>query len=254
MNLNEKRILVTGASRGIGLEIAELLAFNGYILSLLVRPSSDCSDIEKRLKQFESSYEIVEVDLSNTENIIEFTDQWNKNLWGLVNNAGVCETCFLSDTVSKDPWENVMQVNLNAPYFLTKGLISKIQKPGRIINISSQLGLEGRRGYSAYCASKFSIIGLTKVWAKELGMFGINVNVICPGWVSTEMSMIDISQMANKLNLAESEILKSITDPLELKRFNTPNEVADLVEYLLSERAVGISGREFLMQTIWNQQ
>lgn len=90
--------------------------------------------------------------------------------------------------------------------------------------------------------------------AKELGDEGITVNAICPGWVGTEMSFKDIDRMAKKQNLSSEEYYKNVCTPLELKRFNTTNEVANLVNFILSDEASGITGRDWLMQTIWNQE
>ncbi len=245
--------MVTGASRGIGLAIAAQLAKEDYSLVLPLRPTANYDELEKILTNLNARYEIVWLDLLNSKDIFNFTQNWNKRLWGLINNAGVCKVSYLEDSFFEDPWSDVLQINLTAPYVLTKGLIGRIEQPGRIINISSQLGLEGRAGYSAYCASKFSLIGLTKVWAKELGKHKVTVNAICPGWVSTEMSLLDVCRLANEAGIPDSDYMKNISEPLELRRFNTPLEVANLVEFLLSEKASGITGREFLMQTIWNQ-
>jgi NAD(P)-dependent dehydrogenase (short-subunit alcohol dehydrogenase family) len=173
-------------------------------------------------------------------------------LWGIVNNAGICKTFGMLDS-GVDPLDDVLDTNLIGPYFLTKGLVPRLARPGRIVNIASQLGQEGRAGYSAYCASKFGLIGMTKCWAKELSTYGITVNAVCPGWVGTEMSFKDIERMASEEGVSTEQFYSDICRPLELKRFNTPGEVANLVSFLLSDEASGITGRDWLMQTIWNQ-
>lgn len=216
--------------------------------------SSECSAGELADHGFAqpNDIRIIALDLSDMEAIDAFVRDWSAELWGLVNNAGICMTLPLESQES-DPFEQVLAVNMRAPYYLTKGLLGHLSSPGRIVNIASQLGVEGRAGYSAYCASKFAIIGMTKCWAKELGTRGITVNAVCPGWVDTEMSRIDMARMARELDQTVEDHYAAICAPLELKRFNSTSEVASLVTFLLSEEASGITGRDWLMQTVWNQ-
>lgn len=248
-----KRILVTGANRGIGLGIAKALADQGYALDLLVSAETSAHGLRKEGFVRESGANVIALDLRDRDAINSFTAGWDDELWGIVNNAGICKTFSITDT-GDDPLDEVLGTNLIGPYFLTKGLLARLSRPGRIINIASQLGLEGRAGYSAYCASKFGLIGMTKCWAKELGGEGITVNAVCPGWVSTEMSLKDVERMSAEQGVSTEQFYKDICLPLELKRFNSTSEVASLVSFLLSEGASGITGRDWLMQTIWNQQ
>lgn len=231
METKNKTIIVTGGSRGIGKAITEELLKQGYNVH-------SCDS-----KTF---------DLSDRQAVEDFCNSWKRDLYGLVNNAGICKTERLLENFNI--WDEVMDTNLSGAYFLTKGLVKKIVNNGRIINISSQLGKEGRAGYSAYCASKFGLIGLTKCWAKELGEKGITVNAVCPGWVKTEMAMKDFERMASEKNVSSEEFYKEICRPLELKRFTEPKEVAQLVSFLLSPKASGITGRAWLLNTIWNQE
>lgn len=248
-----KHILVTGASRGIGLEIARTILTKGYKLSL----TTSCKETAKQLSEMlfvdNQKVKVYVLDQSNVNEIASFINGWNEELWAIVNNAGICKTMALKDNKIEDPYQEILNTNLTGPYLLTKKLLPFLSRPGRIINITSQLGHEGRADYSAYCASKFGLIGMTKCWAKELGKEGITVNAVSPGWVDTEMSRIDMIRMAKESNMLEDEYYKKICDPLELKRFNSTTEVANLVKFLLSEDASGITGRDWLMQTIWNQ-
>lgn len=248
-----KRVLITGSGRGIGFSIAETLAAKGYKLDLLV--SSDTSANTLREIEFVQKVgaRIQAVNLADAQAVKKFTSGWQDSLWGIVNNAGICKTFSLLDS-NDDPLDEVLATNLTGPYHLTKGLLPFLARPGRIVNIASQLGQEGRAGYSAYCASKFGLIGMTKCWAKELGVEGITVNAVCPGWVGTEMSRIDAERIADARGIGIDQYHEEICQPLELKRFNSTTEVANLVSFLLSEEASGVTGRDWLMQTIWNQE
>jgi 3-oxoacyl-[acyl-carrier protein] reductase len=246
-----KHVLVTGSSRGIGLEIAKKLSQKGY--ELILTTSSDNSANTLRKASFVSERtHVYALDQSNHSAIQNFVESWNQPLWGIVNNAAICKTMALKDN-GNDPLTDVLNTNLLGPYYLIKSLLPHLTRPGRVVNITSQLGHEGRAGYSAYCASKFGLIGMTKCWAKELGREGITVNAVSPGWVDTEMSRLDMQRMANELGKSVDEYRKEICEPLELKRFNSTEEVANLVAFLLSDDASGITGRDWLMQTVWNQ-
>jgi NAD(P)-dependent dehydrogenase (short-subunit alcohol dehydrogenase family) len=249
-----KQIIVTGAGRGIGLSISERLALDGYNLVLITKTNESAEKIRNKVSVWPGNHSIISIDLSEAKEINNLIAQWKDSIWGLINNAGICSTYNMQGDTGLDPWNSVIGTNLQAPYLLTRGLLPFITRPGRIVNISSQLGLEGRSGYSAYCASKFGLIGLTKVWAKEFGASGLTVNAVCPGWVDTEMSRLDLARLAKSKSIPTDDYYNNICEPLELKRFNTPEEVADLVAYIVSERAQGISGRSWLMQTIWNQE
>lgn len=249
--VNKKIAIVTGGSRGIGKAIASQLLHDGYKVYI-------CAQEENELKRTASDLgksgevEYFVLDLADKEAIKSFTAAWNKPIKVLVNNAGIYTTEKLDE--DRDVWDKVLNVNLNGPYWLTKGLIKHIEDNGRIINISSQLGKEGRAGAGAYSASKFGLIGLTKCWAKELGVRGITVNAICPGWVKTEMLKHDFDKAAKEKGLSFEEYEKQICQPLELKRMTEPEEVADLVSFLASDKARAITGRDMLMNTIWNRE
>lgn len=248
-----RRVLVTGAGRGIGLSIAETLAGKGYDLDLLVSSAHSADILRGASFVKDAGARVHAVDLADRSTVTSFTAGWQGDLWGVVNNAGICKTFGILDS-GDDPLDDVLGTNLVGPYILTKGLVRHLSRPGRIVNIASQLGQEGRAGYSAYCASKFGVIGMTKCWAKELGADGITVNAVCPGWVGTEMSFKDVDRMAVEQGVSPEQFYAGVYEPLELKRFNTPAEVANLVAFLLSDEASGITGRDWLMQTVWNQQ
>ncbi len=248
---NNNIAIVTGGSRGIGKAIATQLLKDGYQVYICSQNESELKKTTEELSKL-GNIEYFVLDLTDRKAITKFISSWNKPIKALVNNAGIYLTERLDE--DKDVWDKVLDVNLNGLYFLTKGLAKHIEDNGRIVNISSQLGKEGRASAGAYSASKFAVIGLTKCWAKELGDKGITVNAVCPGWVKTEMLLHDFEKMAKEQNKTWDEFEKEIAKPLELGRMTEPSEVADLVAFLVSDKAKAISGRDYLINTIWNRE
>lgn len=248
---SSKKIIVTGGAKGIGKAITEKLLKEGFSVHIFGRDEKSMKDFISNLpKGSDVSYSVI--DISNRDAVLELCNSWEDELYGIINNAGICKTERLAEEL--DVWDDVLNTNLNGLYFLTKGLLRNLTDGGRIINISSQLGTEGRAGYSAYCASKFGVIGLTKCWAKELGERAITVNAICPGWVKTDMAIKDLERIAKEKGISKEDFYKEICNPLELKRFTEPHEVASLVSFLVSLEAGGVTGRDWLLNTVWNQE
>ena len=245
-----RNVLLTGATKGIGLAIAEkILRDDDCQLFACGRDFSSAPQLIAHPRVV-----TLEFDLAVLAQGGEPFDVLPSSLYGIVNNAGVCKTHGIADGGEGDPWLDVMAVNLEAPYRLVRALQDRLVNGGRIINISSQLGIEGRRGYSAYCASKFALNGLTKCWAKELGGRAITVNSVCPGWVETEMSVRDVGRIAKQQGKTYDEYYREICEPLELKRFTRTEEVANVVGFLLSRDGSGVTGRDWLLNTLWNQE
>lgn len=240
-----KLAFVTGGSSGIGRAIAEQLLRAGYDVRICGRSLERLAETEKSLSRF-GRIKSFSLDLSNREQIDHLMATWTEPVQVLINNAGICGVETLEQ--GSDLWEKIINTNLNGLYYFTRGIIQFIKSGGSIINISSQLGTEGRAGFGAYCASKHAVIGLTQCWAKELGTKQITVNAICPGWVKTEMAMADVKKMAVEKIISEEEMYSELTGSLDLKRFVEPEEVGRLAAFLASENARGITGQSYLIK------
>lgn len=238
-----KLVIVTGASQGIGFEISHRLLVAGFSVHMIARHEKGLKAASKMLKKYgDVSYSIV--DLSSREEISLFANGWNKKIWGLVNNAGRWAEERI-DEPDSDIWDSITKLNVEGTYFLTKQIQKWVNKGGRIVNIASQLGTTGRAGMGAYSASKHAVIGLTRCWALELGSRGITVNVVCPGWVNTESNRREIRQWAKDLNMSFEKKLRDLSEPLTLRRFIEPKEVASLVSFLVGEEGSGVTGQVY---------
>lgn len=238
---DEKPVVVTGGSRGIGFAITKNLLQNGLKVHVLARQEDGLRRARKALQKYgEIDYSVL--DLSRRDEIKKFCQNWSKKIYGLVNNAGRWAEERL-DGPDSGIWDPIMKLNVEGLYFLTKGLQGHIVKGGRIVNISSQLGTSGRAGMGIYSASKHAVIGLTRSWALELGGREITVNAVCPGWVNTESNRVEIKERAANEGTSFEEKMEEIAKPLALHRFVEPEEVASLVTFLVKSSGSGITGQ-----------
>ncbi len=221
-------ILVTGASRGIGRVIAEELKLYGNVYVT--------ARTEDSLKELtENNYFVC--DLSDEEDLIKLGDfVAEKEIDILINNAGTYFYCGIEET-ELYKLNHSLAVNLKAPIYLMHRAVPhmKEKKFGRIINIGSISGVMGEANASIYSATKAGLIGLSKATGLELAEYGITVNTINPGWVDTELGNNSIDES----EFSKEEILSCIPQ----KRFVTPQEIAGLVKYLISDDARGITGQ-----------
>ncbi len=232
-----KTALITGATRGIGKQIALCLAQNGFDIALNYRTEND--ELKNTVKEIES-YNVkclpVKGDVSNFEDcerfIKEIIEEFGK-IDVLVNNAGITKDTLIM-RMKKEDFESVIDVNLVGTFNVTKNVISHMMKArsGRIINISSVVGISGNAGQTNYSASKAGIIGFTKSLAKEVGSRGILVNAVAPGFIETQMTQS-----------LKDEIKEEIAKTIPLKRMGTAEDVANVVKFLSSEESSYITGQ-----------
>lgn len=238
-----KEIIVTGASSGIGFSIAQSLLQQGFDIHMIAHQSDSLNRAQGQLTKY-GNVGFSVVDLSDRQEVKNFCDKWQKPILGLVNNAGRWSEERLDDP-DKDIWDPIMKLNLEGLYFLTKGLQSTIINSGRIVNISSQLGTGGRVGMGIYAASKHAVIGLTRCWALEMSDREITVNAVCPGWVNTQSNRIEIENWAKEEGVPFNQKMDELARPLALHRFIEPEEVANLVTFLIQPTGSGITGQVY---------
>ena len=236
-NLNNCTAIITGASKGIGESIAFKLAEDGANLILLSRTERLLKEVKNKIiDKFNvkvSYYAADTGDFTSINKIFSKIIANNQKIDILVNNAGITKDNILARMTEED-WDSVINTNLKGYFNCSKAVIKQMmrQKSGRIINISSIVGLNGNSGQINYAASKSGIIGLTKSLSKEVGRRNITVNAIAPGFIETEMT--------DKLNEKDKE---SFLSSIALKRFGKSEDIANLVRFLASDKAAYITGQ-----------
>ncbi len=235
---SKKVALVTGASRGIGKAIALHLAADGYELICVSRSLESSAPVVAAIKEAGGSAKGLAVDVADADAVAAACEAVladYETVDVLVNNAGITKD-GLFIRMSADDWRSVIDTNLNSCFYWTNGLVRPMtrKRAGRIINISSVVGIAGNAGQANYAAAKAGMIGFSKSLARELASRNITVNVVAPGFIETDMT--DVLPDAVK-----EEARKTIP----LKRFGTVDEIAAMVAYLAGERGAYITGKVF---------
>jgi len=236
MKLKQKAALITGAARGIGKQIAMRLAREGADCVL-------CDVNEEELKKAANEIENLGVrslpislnvcELSECDNMVNKVIDKFKKIDILINNAGITRDGLLLRMKESD-WDSVISVNLKGTFNCTKAVIKGMlkQHSGRIVNVASIIGVMGNAGQANYAASKAGIIGFTKSVAKEVASRNITVNAIAPGFIETKMTEV-----------LSDDVKKAMLNQIPLNRFGKPEDVANLVLFLVSDDASYITGQ-----------
>ncbi|MBS4759212.1 MAG: SDR family oxidoreductase [Clostridium sp.] len=233
INSSEKTVLVTGASRGIGKSIAELLIQEGYKVFISAKNQKRLQDTAKEINA--AGFFALDLSCANAESLEQlFSVTGNIDI--LVNNAGDYVYSPIEKTSDEDI-HRLLSLNVEAPFMLIRSVVThmKNQKWGRIVNIGSISGVVGEANASLYSLTKSAFLGLTKSLALELAQDNITINTINPGWVDTELAKDAVEESTFSY---EEEL-----DMIPQRRFIRPEEIANLVKYMISQEAKGMTGQ-----------
>jgi len=230
MSKEKKKILITGASRGIGKSLALKSKENGYVVV-------GTSTSKKGVQELENEgIQSLELNLNDNRSIKEFNNfliKDHSDVEILINNAGITRDNIVL-RMSDEEWTDVLNIHLNGTFKISKTVLKFMLKKkwGRIINITSTSASIGNKGQANYSAAKAGVEAFSKSLAKEVGSRGITVNAVAPGYIETDMTQ----QISNTI---KEEILKQIP----LSRFGKPEEVSELIEFLITDEASYITGQ-----------
>ena len=238
LSFEGRKALVTGAGRGIGKGIAEELARQGVHVICVSQNPASCGAAAEEITAAGGSAESHAVDVGDSEAVQALSEKLlsqHEAIDILVNNAGITRDMLLM-RMKDEEWDAVLRTNLNSCFYFSRALMPTMARKrwGRVINISSVIGLMGNAGQANYAAAKAGIIGLSKSLAREFAKRNITVNVVAPGFIKTDMTSV--------LN---EEVTAAILQQVPLKRLGDVADIANMVTYLASEESGYITGQTF---------
>ncbi|WP_306143233.1 SDR family NAD(P)-dependent oxidoreductase [Roseibium sp. MMSF_3412] len=230
--MSQKTALVTGAARGIGLATSKLMIERGWQVAMLDRDKAELEKVSAELQHATAFYCDVSIPSEIDQTVPAILERFGR-LDAVVNNAGVAHFGPIEGT-DFETWRTVMDTNLDGVFLVSQATAEALKKTrGAIVNIASISGLRASTLRVAYGTSKAAVIHLTKQQAAEFGEFGVRVNCVCPGPVRTKLAMAVHSQ----------DIIDAYHDAIPLNRYGSEQEIAEVIEFLCSERASYVTGQ-----------
>lgn len=225
----QKVVLITGASKGIGRKIAEILAINNYtIIANYNNSEKEAIELKRKIEEQGKTLDIYKADITDQKqckNLVEYVIKKYKKIDVLINNAGIDKSQLITE-VTKEDWDNIINTNLYSAFIMCQETVHNMiqNKKGCIINISSIWGQVGASMEVVYSISKAGMDGLTKSLAKELGPSGIRVNSIAPGFIDTDMN-----------NIYNKEEITQIKEEIPLQKIGETIDIAKCVKWLIED-------------------
>lgn len=246
-DLEEKIVLVTGSSRGIGRSIARAFAAHGSQVVLTGRTQATLESVAEEIHRLGGKALPLTCDVTHKEQVEALKDKVTSQLGPvqvLINNAGIAPAAGFLE-MADNLWEEVLRVNLTGTYYCSKVFLPEMiaSRWGRIINIASIVAKVAFSHTSAYTTSKHAVLGLTRALALEMARSGVTVNAICPGYVETDLTLNNAKLMAEKTGKGVEEALQLMKGSSPQQRLIAPAEVAELALMLASKSADGITGQ-----------
>ena len=231
-----KTVFVTGASRGIGKSIALELGKDYQVIVGFGNSKDKAEEVVEEIKKLGGESLAVQLNIADRNSVDEafnLIEKTYKNVDILVNNAGITKDNIVP-RMKDDEWNDVIQTNLTGSFYTSQRAIKKMikNKWGRLIFISSVVGISGNQGQANYAASKAGLIGLSKSISKEVGSRNITSNVVAPGYIETDMT-----------SFINDENKENIIEQLSIKRMGMPEDIANMVSFLCKDESEYITGQ-----------
>ncbi len=249
MELKGKVAIVTGAGRGIGRAISKVMAREGAAITLAARSLDQLQATASEIQGAGGRCAVVQTDVTSEDSVNQMVKETLDEFGTvdiLVNNSGIAGPTALCEETTVEDWNATFAVNVIGPFLCAKAVLPtmKAKRSGRIINISSMSGKRPLVRRTPYTSSKMAVMGFTRTLAHEVGEFGITVNSVCPGATSGERIDNVIRNLAETQGKSEDEILAGFTDPSALKTLVDPDDTAEVVCFLASDRASKMTGQD----------
>ena len=249
--LRGRAAVITGGGRGVGAAVAQRLAAAGARVLVAARTAEEVERVAERLRGEGREAHAATCDVGDEASVSRLADTARDRLGHvdiLVNNAGVATAAPLHKT-SLETWTRMLTVNATGAFLCLKAFLPGMveRRWGRVVNMASVAGLSADRYIAAYAASKHALVGLTRAAAAEVASRGVTVNAVCPSYLHTDMTRETISRIVQATGRSEDETLDVILQRSPQKRLIEPEEVAEMVMFLCSDGARGVTGESLVI-------